>query len=227
MPRYQILDAILHEVEKTIPADFRSVASLRRLLAVAGRTAPFPTNLPKHPIVVSAVNDERQRFTRFIRTADPERFRLEAPLPFRRVLKTTEHERFHDCFVRTWGRWYGGYVEGDHVPSYVTLHDAAMDAPNAYESLRRLIIDHGVTRLLELREWGEGYELDVTTASFAYNTAEGVWTAGAMDWMVYASHESSITFGGDWLVDAMKLSLPSFDRYIYRGWDLSAYSLEE
>jgi hypothetical protein len=44
-----------------------------------------------------------------------------------------------------------------------------------------------------------------------------------MGWMVYASHESSITFGGAPLVARMRSALPGFSRYVYRGWDLSAY----
>ena len=47
--------------------------------------------------------------------------------------------------------------------------------------------------------------------------------SGTMNWMVYASHESSITFGGSWLIEGMRRCLPLFDKYLYRGWDLAAY----
>jgi len=68
------------------------------------------------------------------------------------------------------------------------------------------------------------YELDLVCASFTYNGAEGFWTQPDMSWMVQASHESSITFGGEWLLQAMKAALPEFDRYIYRGWDDTLYA---
>jgi hypothetical protein len=44
-----------------------------------------------------------------------------------------------------------------------------------------------------------------------------------MAWMVYASHESSITFGGHWLIECMRAALPAWNNYLYRGWDLAAY----
>ena len=87
--------------------------------------------------------------------------------------------------------------------------------------------DRGITRLLELREYDEGYEQDIALAEFTYDGREGFWTSGGMEWMVYASHESSITFGGAWLIGAMRKCLPDFDRFLYRGWDLSQYDLED
>jgi hypothetical protein len=98
-----------------------------------------------------------------------------------------------------------------------------MDAPNAYVNLRNAILNHGVNRIFELREWGSGYELDLEFAGFTYTGAEGFWTSGDLSWMVDASHETSITFGGTWLIERMRSALPSFDRHIYKGWDLSAY----
>jgi hypothetical protein len=37
--------------------------------------------------------------------------------------------------------------------------------------------------------------------------------------MIYASHESSITFGGDWLIQAVRNSTPDIEKYVYRGWE--------
>jgi len=65
--------------------------------------------------------------------------------------------------------------------------------------------------------------METQAAGFTYDGAEGFWTSEDMNWLVYASHESSITFGGDWLIDGMRGFLPEFERYIYKGWDLAAY----
>lgn len=85
------------------------------------------------------------------------------------------------------------------------------------------IAERGVIRVLELREDGPGYELDLSESHFTYNGAEGCWTIGSIEWLVYASHESSITFGGPWLIERMRRVFPEFDRYLYKGWDASAY----
>jgi hypothetical protein len=146
-------------------------------------------------------------------------------LPYRRVLGASEHKQLHLAFAARWGDWYGGCANSDAERNAVTLHDIVMEQPGAYDRLRRLLADHGVSRLLELREWGDGYQLDLSAASFRYNGAEGFWTPADMTWMVYASHESSITVGGDWLIAGMRRALRQFDDYIYRGWDLAAYPM--
>jgi hypothetical protein len=225
-PRYQVLAAILGEVERFVPADFRSLEESRSLLALAGETAESQFTKYQNPVAVQAVQDERRRFVEFIRSADVHRLAGLPLLPFRRALVETEHCQLHASFRRRWGSWYGGFVDPANYPiEAVTLHVAAMDTPDAYDNLRCILRDQGIKRLLELREWGEGHELETADATFTYNGAEGFWTSGEMGWMIYASHESSITFGSPWLIDGMRRCLPSFDGYLYRGWDLTVYEI--
>jgi hypothetical protein len=40
-----------------------------------------------------------------------------------------------------------------------------------------------------------------------------------MDWLIYASHESSITVAGDWLLEAVKAEWPEWEQHLYTGWD--------
>jgi hypothetical protein len=144
-------------------------------------------------------------------------------LPFRRVLTEQEHRHVHSALIEKWGTWYGGSSDSKSPPANITLHIAAMDDLKAYSHLRNALISHGINRIFELREHGSGYELDLAEAEFTYKGAEGFWTCGDLSWLVYASHESSITFGGAWLVERMRSALPNFCRYIYKGWDIAAY----
>ena len=223
-PRYQVLEAIRTEVERLVPAEFESVEALRFMLEAAGETANDQFTKFEHPVARRAADDERRRFVEFVRTADIEKLSHLPRLPFRRVLLPAEHGRLDQAFARRWGRWGGGYREdGDQPADVVTLHVDAMEAPGAYDAIRSALASRGIERVVELREWGDGLELETAAAEFTYNGGEGFWTAGDMDWMVYASHEASISFGGDWLVDVMRAHLPQFDRYLYRGWDSALY----
>jgi len=65
--------------------------------------------------------------------------------------------------------------------------------------------------------------LDTASVAFYYTGAEGFWTTGDSSWMVYVSHENSITFGGRWLIEHMQKSVPLFEKYIYKGFDPSLY----
>lgn len=60
-----------------------------------------------------------------------------------------------------------------------------------------------IGRVYELREYGDqNYLLSVECWEPFYNGAEGFWVSDTMDWILYASHESSVTTGG-WLTDAV------------------------
>ena len=173
--------------------------------------------------------DERREFVAFLGRAGPDECRQYPILPYRRVLSTTEAREWLIALTSIWGKWYGGGTESQNLPPNVTLHQIVMEKTAAsYEHLREVLARQGVKRLLELSFETDSCELDLGAASFAYapTGAEMFWTSGTMDWMVDASHESSITFGGRWLIEAMKAYLQEYDRYIYKGWDLSRYESE-
>lgn len=161
-------------------------------------------------------------FAAFIRTARVEDHAAVPPLPYRRVLGEAERAARWRGFEAVWGRWYGGCGDRADVPPFVTLHEDVMEAPDARGALRRALVGRGETRVLDFRELEESHEIDVAAAGFHYNGAEGVTTAPPYGWMVCASHESSITFGGQWLIDAVRPAL-DFDRFAYRGWEPALY----
>ena len=64
-----------------------------------------------------------------------------------------------------------------------------------------------------------GQELDIDAASFNPNGSERFWFERSMRWMIYASHEASITFGGEWLVEEVRQIFPLASRYLYTSYD--------
>ncbi len=48
-----------------------------------------------------------------------------------------------------------------------------------------------------------------------YNLAEGIWTSRSLDWIVYASHENSITVGG-WMLAEVKRAWPEWECHIWK-----------
>jgi hypothetical protein len=220
-----VLAAIQRDVECFLPTDFKSLDDERCILELAGFTAQSHFTNFTDPVAIAAAEDERQRFALFVRTLDEAHMAVQCELPFHRILGAAEHKDLHVRVAQRWGNWYGG--SGDREDSdlaVVTLHVEAMNEPESYHFLRTFLTERGVKRLFELRECGDGFEMDTELASFTYNSAEGFWTGDDFGWMVYASHESSITFGSAWLVEKMRTVIPEFERYIYKGWDLAAYA---
>ena len=71
---------------------------------------------------------------------------------------------------------------------------------------------------MELREFGEwGCEQSVSALEPAYTGEEGYWTSSSSDWLIYASHESSISLAGEWLVASFGQRFPQCDRFSYGG----------
>jgi hypothetical protein len=84
--------------------------------------------------------------------------------------------------------------------------------------LRELLTRRRINRIWEMREHsGDEYELELALFRPHYNGAEGYWTSAESDWLVYASHESSITLAGEWLVAGFRDVVPDCDRYQYGG----------
>lgn len=135
-----------------------------------------------------------------------------------RILTEAETNRLYGRLMEEWGYWYGGGSDRAHIPPSLTLWSDWIEDPSHASPIRAAILGRGFGQVWELREWGDSFELDVAAAGFAYTGAEGFWTAGEMDWMLYASHESSITFGGGWLIDAVKRTCPGWEAVSFTGW---------
>jgi hypothetical protein len=220
-PRYLILQAILRSIEALIPEGTGSVDLLAGAMAAAAQSANSAfTARPQNAIAEAAIEGERQKFIAYIRSLTAEQIRAAAPLRFRRTLTKEESKRIWTELKTRWGV-DGGYwypLKSTELPRGVlAFHTDYFDGPKE-ALLRDLMTRRGIDRVWELREHGDGEcELELPLFQPQYDGAEGYWTSTGSDWLVYASHESSITLAGDWLVTAFRAVVPDCDRYQYGG----------
>lgn len=80
------------------------------------------------------------------------------------------------------------------LPPELEVHDGrALD-----RKIRSFLDKRGVKRVFELWEDGHSYFLDLALAQFRYWTGmEGYWFDEANNWVVYCSHEGSVTLAGE------------------------------
>jgi len=121
----------------------------------------------------------------------------------------------------TGGRLLAPFDRGGHTGDVVVFQQAWFDAALSPAALQGILARRGVARVWELRELGHDYEIDLADMEPAYTGAEGYWTTGSMDWLIYASHESSITIAGEWLIEEVKAIWPGWEQHMYDGWDYS------
>jgi len=86
--------------------------------------------------------------------------------------------------------------------------------------LQSMLEVHGITHIYELREpCGFEYEMDLELFEPYYNGDEGFWTSENIDWLVYASHERSLTVAGEWLITAIQATWPNWEQHLWRDYD--------
>ncbi len=218
-PRYLVLGAILTEIERWVPAEASSVEDARARLVTAARTAADAASANiAHPAGVAAQAEERVALEQFLVESTPQAWRTAQPLPYRRILAKEETDALYEAFKQRWGIWYGGYADRTELPPYLTLHIQVWDRLPVEAALRDFLTSRGIDRVFELAELGPSCECEPDLPTFQYGSETLRFVAGC-PWMIYASHESSITFGGAELVEHLRAALPRLGDYDYRGWD--------
>ncbi|MER7279454.1 hypothetical protein ABT369_33940 [Dactylosporangium sp. NPDC000244] len=199
-PRYNVVDAMLMEVERPDPDRLPAVDVVAGLLVAAAERAHSPfTKPPYDEVEAQAVADERRRFAAKVRqwSAQPD-FRA-GPVPYRRVLTPEESSAWRTSLQRRWGvqqgLWYP-LLSGPVPHGVLVLTGASMWEDDGVEAVRRVLRALGRPRVVELREDGVAYLLDVEIVAPRYTTLEGFWTDEQHDWIAYASHEGTVAFGG-------------------------------
>ncbi len=217
-PRYNVLNAIRVEIERINPNELADPNDTRDLILIAGREANDDfTRKPIGQTDAEATADERECFCDFICGLSDSVLQSTEPLPYQRVLSQPESEslwsRLRDRWEITDGYWFP--LAECSLQDIAAFQDRYFADFFSSFNLTDLLSSRGITRVWELREHGPEYEQDVSMFDPHYNGAGGFWSSGDLDWVVYASHESSITVGG-WLLAEIKNQWPEWKQ---RTWD--------
>jgi hypothetical protein len=137
------------------------------------------------------------------------------PLPYRRVLSTAESAHIWASLGSVWGvpvRSYWYPLSETSIADIVAFRADDFREFVPAHGLRRKLVKLSIERVWELREHGPEYSEDVELFDPLYNGAEGFWTASGYPWVIYASHESSITVAGA-LLSEIKRMWPTWQEH--------------
>lgn len=232
--RNSVLFDLMLKIERTVPSDFVTVAALRDFVLTMAETLQDEhrshfwsagrriDTIRREPLDAEQ-EVVRQEFLQFVRGLSEEDLRQVPTLPYRRVLGKTQARQIAKRISRRWGFeatercWWplqSGYPE--QMPSDVlALQERHFYTDLGVDAMRGILRTRGITWLFKLGEhhWSPEYEVDLELCDF--RGVEAIWTSRSYDWLVYISHESSITFAGEWLVAAVKQAWPGWERRIY------------
>lgn len=205
-PRYNVLNAILIEVERYRPEEFSSLDEAKRFFRlVAIEAQSIFTKPPNGNLQRMAMDEEREALSRFIDQLTEEDLSSVEPLFHRRVFSTEEAAYIWGKLSSRWGisdrYWYPLTLEKpDDTEAF---QDAYFEKEVGAEKLQEILRSRGVKKVWEIRENGISYELELSVFEPCYDGAEGFWCDGNLDWIIYASHENSFTVGG-WLLSEVQ-----------------------
>jgi hypothetical protein len=230
---------VWHEIQAAVealtPADLSLAAEARERLLSAGANAFMNdrTGRPRDPVARQALKD----FAEYVQGVSYAELAHVEPLPFRRALSESESEQLWGELETRWGI-KGMSYPFDHQsrdeppPNTQVFEDDPFFDQDVQHRLRRALAGLGVSRLWELQErrflrdarfadgvdgqtvrWGRDYEIDRELLEPVYD--ETFWTNISFDWLIYKSHEYTVTISGAELLRAVQQSWPQWRGFIW------------
>lgn len=223
-PRYRILAAILLEVERMEPGTLTALDLAQNRLATACRSAQaLFTETDLGPVAGNAMEQEREAFFKYVEGLTGIDLQEVPQLFYRRVLTDAEVEQWRTALGDTWGasreKYYWYPLSKETRNDLVALDSDRFAQEVPLQDFNKILAESGPSRSVELREWGPSYEVDISALDFSYEGAEGFWFTAQLDWIIYASHEDSITIGGEVALEALKQVWPKWHEAVWtRPW---------
>lgn len=205
-PRYNALDAILKGIELLVPTEYRDFKTLKKdIIEVALENETAFTNNPDNDIEENAIKEERVKFKAYVESLKESDVKDIEPLPLRRRLKTNEKMTVRQMLHEVWG-YDGDYWEplGKKSPreTVFLLSKYLTDGDRLF--IKELLAKKSGKHLYEVNETGDDYETDLESISSFYQDHEVMYFDETYKWTIYGSHEETITFGGEWLINSIK-----------------------
>jgi hypothetical protein len=222
-PRFRVAKNTRIEIERLRVDSSLSVSEVRKFLIGASTKAEaeLQTEL-KNSLARAVIHEEAEDFRIYVEALTPRDLAQVEPLPYRRVLSKEESERLWDGLRRTWrignGHWFP-LKEGAMPQNILAFHTEYFESIDGQHILRNALERHGVSSVFLLHEFGDP-EYEVALGIFEPGYGDGGEqhsTSVHADWIVYASHESSITVGGEWLIDVFRSLHPECAGLTYKG----------
>lgn len=199
-PRYNVVAAILEQVERLDPERLPEFSGLVETLAEAADTAQPPFTQPEsNEVAAKAMAEERRLFQTILQGWVTRADLPVEPLPYRRVLTPAESAERQEQLQQRWGlegRSWHPMLAGPIPPDVLVLAEASMWDEQKLAQVRATLLEMNGGRVTELREYGADYLIDIEMFEPQYTGAEGVWSDGTLTWIAFASHEGTVAFGG-------------------------------
>ena len=218
-PRYRLDHAIEIEVERLTGTEFQSLSEAQGLLLEAGGHAlsNLLREFQRSSLACVALNEEFKAFECHISAQESAQLSSVEPVPYRRALGDSEHKQLREALRKHWcaaGYWYPLAKCEPHL-DVIAFHQELWEIRNGTSLLLRATQERSIERCFLLLEGPVDYEIDRSLIDPVYGGDEFFLTSD-FEWLVYSSHESSITVAG-WLAAFFRAQWPDWVGITYGG----------
>ena len=222
-PRYNVLTAIQQEVEILVGQEFLSFENCKQQLVeiglkshsiftidsneeihLLGESGKYKSTTGRqNPIAKNAMTDERTKFVEFINSRMPENISQVEPMPYRHRLTDQEMLFVRKQLLDIWnydGDYWNPLDDKSPKESVFLMKDNLTDDDS--KKIVDFITTNSNKRLFEITEDRIDYEIEFD--SFDIDLYETIVTDNSFSWVMYGSHEDTLTFGGTKLIEFIK-----------------------
>lgn len=222
-PRYRIAKNTQVELERLIPASSANRREMRARIITAAKESHAKLQIQlTNKLAQRALLEDAEDFRAYIETLTPADLKDVEELPYRRVLGEEESKRLWKQVRRNWniaeGYWFP-LKNGPIPPHVLAFHTDYFQNIGGEALLREVLKKRGVSTVFLLHEFGDPeYEIELGVFVPGYRGGgEQYSTSKESDWVVYASHESSITICSVWLTNLFRELCPDWAERTYKG----------
>ena len=132
-------------------------------------------------------------------------------------LSLTQSKEYRAHLRELWN-WDGGYwhpLKTQIFPNLIALDQTKLEALLSEELFRSILEDAASGALLLFHEHLEDIETTLLEMPQLYGWSEAFLTPPSFEWVVYWSHEDTITLGGQSIVSAFKGSVPQWESALW------------
>jgi hypothetical protein len=216
--QWEMLGEILFGLEQLTPEEFPTTDLLRAELLSIGRDAEPDMSTWSGPDLTREMEEERDLFRAYVESLSSVGLRTVEPLYHRRMLSDREADKLWRRVNRHWGAspdslWYPLNNGEPPAPNVLAFNTNEFSDNVPTSTLRSFLAARRIRRLWEL-QWDFGLVYEIDLEIFRPGGSETYWTSEMMDWIVYTSHEGSITIGGEWLLNLVMYEWPDCDKHL-------------
>lgn len=222
-PRYRLAKNTLIEIERLDIDSSLSLGEMRNsIISAAGQAQVALQNELTNNLAQKAIREEAEDFKVYVENLTTADVAGVEPLPYRRVLIKQESEQLWSRLRGVWrieSHYWFPLQEGVTPNNVLAFHTDYFRSIDGQSLVREGLGNRGVSTVFLLHEFGDpDYEIESGIFEPSYRDGGEQYSASKeMDWIIYASHESSITVGGGWLIDLFRGRHPECFEHTYKG----------